>query len=148
MRLRGASKVCPTRGTGTACRGARLQRDVSPGPARRATGAAGAVRARFPYAYDRSSPIPGDAGTPQNRRMDLEFSRGQLAILHCLRDGDDPYQALGGADPFRFGQDVARLVQLGMIERSGRRLALTLEGITHLDEPENSGPMPLGDYDV
>ena len=80
--------------------------------------------------------------------MDLEFSRGELALLHCLRDGSDPYQVLHDADPAGFARDVARLVQLGMIQVTGRQLALTLDGIHQLDEPRNSGPMPLDDYDV
>jgi hypothetical protein len=80
--------------------------------------------------------------------MDLEFSRGELALLHCLRDGDDPYQVLHDADPIGFARDVARLVQLGLIQVSGRQVGLTLEGIRQLDEPRNSGPLPLDDYDV
>ncbi len=86
--------------------------------------------------------------TLQNRRMELEFSRGELAILHCLRDGDDPYERVVGSDPAGFARDAARLLELGMIQRSGRRLALTLEGMGQLDFPSNTGPMPLDDYDV
>lgn len=80
--------------------------------------------------------------------MELEFSRGELSILHCLRDGDDPFQMVFGTDAIAFARDAAKLVQLGMIERSGRRLALTLEGVEQLDAPRNSGPMPLDDYDI
>ena len=80
--------------------------------------------------------------------MELEFSRGELAILHCLRDGDDPCEMVSGADPIGFARDAARLLQLGMIQRSGQRLALTLEGMAQLDAPGNSGPMPLDDYDI
>jgi len=80
--------------------------------------------------------------------MDPDLTRGELVLLHCLRDGDDPYAVLHDADPIGFARDVARLVHLGLIQANGRRLALTLEGIQQLDEPRNSGPMPLDDYDV
>ncbi len=84
----------------------------------------------------------------QNRTMELEFSRGELAILHCLRDGDDPSEMAAGSDPVGFARDAARLLQLGMVQRSGRRLALSLEGMAQLDAPGNSRPMPLDDYDI
>jgi hypothetical protein len=80
--------------------------------------------------------------------MDLELSRGELALLHCLRDGDDPYRVLHDANPIAFARDVARLVDLGLVQRNGRQLALTLQGLHELDEPRNSGPMPLDDYDL
>ena len=80
--------------------------------------------------------------------MKLDFSRGELAILHCLRDGDDPCEMLEGSDPDGFARAAARLVQLGMVQRNGRQLAITIEGMEQLDEPGNSGPMPLDDYDV
>lgn len=84
----------------------------------------------------------------QNGKMELEFSRGQLAILHCLRDRDGPYAMASGSDAMAFARDAARLLELGMIQRSGIRLALTIEGMDQLDEPRNSGPMPLDDYDL
>ncbi len=80
--------------------------------------------------------------------MELEFSRGELSILHCLRDGDDPFERVFGTDAIAFARDAARLLQLGMIQRSGRQLALTLDGMDQLDAPRNSGPMPLDDYDL
>jgi hypothetical protein len=80
--------------------------------------------------------------------MELELSRVELAILHCLRDGDDPYQALCGQDPIGFARSAAQLVQLGLIQQTGQQLALTLEGMHQLDVPRNSGPMPLDDYDI
>ena len=80
--------------------------------------------------------------------MKLDFSRGELAILHCLRDGDDPYELLEGADPEAFARHTDRLLQLGMVQRTGRQLALTIEGLDQLDEPGNTGPIPLDDYDV
>ena len=80
--------------------------------------------------------------------MKLDFSRGELAILHCLHDGDDPDHMLEGADPDAFARATERLLKLGMVQRTGRQLALTIEGMEQLDEPGNSGPMPLDDYDV
>ena len=80
--------------------------------------------------------------------MDPDLTRGELALLHCLRDGDDPYKVLHYANPIGFARDVARLVHLGLIQASGRQLALTLEGLDQLDAPRNSGPMPLDDYDA
>ena len=103
---------------------------------------------RTPYIPDPPSPAEIIGKTVQNKSMELEFSRGELAILHCLRDGNDPYAMLSGADPIQFAHDVDRLLQLSMIQRSGSLLALTVNGLSHLDEPRNSGPMPLDDYDV
>ena len=80
--------------------------------------------------------------------MKLDFSRSELAILHCLRDGDDPYGMLEAADPDAFARAADRLLQLGMVQRNGRQLALTIEGMDQLDEPGNTGPIPLDDYDV
>ena len=80
--------------------------------------------------------------------MKLDFSRSELAILHCLRDGDDPYDMLEGADPDAFARATDRLLELGMVQRTGRQLALTIAGLDQLDEPGNTGPMPLDDYDL
>ena len=113
-----------------------------------APGRIGRRRSGIPHTLDPASPISGPGGTGQNRRMELEFSRGELAILHCLRDGDDPCDVARGSDPASFDRDIERLLNLGMIQRSCRRLALTLEGLEQLDAPRNSGPMPLDDYDV
>lgn len=84
----------------------------------------------------------------QNPRMDVELTRGELALLHCLRDGDDPYAVLRDADPPAFDRDVAHLVARGLIQATGRQLALTIDGLHQLDEPRHTGPMPLDDYDL
>ncbi|MCK9684224.1 hypothetical protein [Scleromatobacter humisilvae] len=146
VRVPGAISACdaPRREVDTAG----SQVDVDAQRVDDAPGRIGRRRSGIPHTPDPASPIPGPRGAGQNRRMELEFSRGELAILHCLRDGDDPCDRVRGRDPAGFDRDIERLLQLGMIQRSGRRLALTLEGLEQLDAPRNSGPMPLDDYDV
>ena len=111
-------------------------------------GRIGRHRSGIPHTPDPASPIFWTAGAVHHRSMKLDFSRGELAILHCLRDGDDPDHMLEGADPDAFARATDRLLKLGMVQRTGRQLALTIEGMEQLDEPGNSGPMPLDDYDV
>ena len=70
-----------------------------------------------------------------------KLSIGQLSILHSLRDGDDPILRAPVSELIFFERDVQQLLALGLIQRSGRLIALTLDGIDELRKPGNSQPV-------
>ena len=64
-----------------------------------------------------------------------ELSCGELSILHSLRDGDDPILRVPESELVFFSRDLASLLHRGMIQRSGQRFALTIDGLDELAKP-------------
>jgi hypothetical protein len=83
-----------------------------------------------------ANPIARPPSVREDRRMMIpELSCGELSILHSLRDGDDPILRVPESELVFFSRDVARLLHRGLIERSGQRFALTIDGLDELAKP-------------
>lgn len=79
--------------------------------------------------------------------MNEAITSTQLAILHVLKDGDDPIRAASPEQRIFVEIDLAQLAAWGYIERHGPVSALTLAGLDVLSEPGNSQPMSLDDME-
>lgn len=79
--------------------------------------------------------------------MNEALTSSQLAILHTLKDGDDPLRQAGDEQRIFVEIDLAQLAAWGLIERHGAISALTLAGLDVLSEPGNSQPMSLDDME-